>query len=99
VKTVSLADALRSGKDFRYRLTPDQAWMKGYKNCNWTVEAILHAECQIIEEPREFWIWNYNNGNYSLIVYATKDDCIKDRKALGDYSDEYRPVKFREVID
>lgn len=100
MKTVSLAEALASGK--KIRIKRNDKWLEVFQplaSDSFTMDQILHAECQIIEEPREFWIWDYNNGNYSLIIYATKEECIKDRKRLGDYSDEGRPVKFREVLD
>jgi len=99
VKTVSLAEALRSGKDFVLRF-PDSnietKYHKSDKSDGWTTEAILHAECQIIEEPREIWVWEYDDGAMSGFAYKTKDDCktcTPSPYKLG------RPVKFREVCD
>lgn len=96
MKTVSLADALRSGKRFRYRVSKDVAWIYFMKDFGpaFSVDEILHAECQIIEEPREVWVWQYLSGNLDTRFYIEKAGCEFNGNGWGG-----RPVKFREVLE
>lgn len=58
MKTVSLAEALKSGKSFRYRLdTTEWKTFQFGSGKEFTPNEILAAECQIIEEPIERWAW------------------------------------------
>lgn len=99
MKTVSLAEALRSGKNFQINA-------KGFspgkiinvkndftKSVVWSTETILTAECQIIEEPREIWVWDFGSRFGSLL--AENKDRIFDLYG----GNTGRPVKFREVCD
>ena len=94
MKTVSLAEALRSGKKFRYKMMPEDQWCDGDKDCAWSSDAILHAKCQIIEEPREIWIWENSGGFLVSVINQNIDEC-KNAWAAA----KGRPVKFREVCD
>lgn len=99
MKTITLAEALRSGKDF-FMSYPGMKEEAKYskdkiKEYEFSAEAILHAECQIIEEPREIWVWEYSiTGNLGGSFFKDKNNCIK----YGDGT-VGRPVKFREVLD
>lgn len=94
MKTVSLAEALRSGKRYKYRIRSNLPWLDSKEApSDWSADAILHAECQIIEEPREIWVWEYSiTGN--LKHRDSEEECKRvNREFKG------RPVKFREVTD
>lgn len=94
MKTVSLAEALKSGKKFRYRESASDHWCSDYVERNaWTENEILHAECQIIEEPREIWAIKFDDGEWSFYAYPTQEQAISWCNGNG------RPVKFREVCD
>lgn len=95
MKTVSLVEALASGKKFRFKMPKEETWMtvSNGVETSWSKAAILHAECQIIEEPREIWVWEYSiTGN--LKHHDSEEECKRvNREFKG------RPVKFREVTD
>lgn len=96
MKTVSLAEALRSGKRYKYRIRSNLPWLDSKEApSDWSADAILHAECQIIEEPREIWVWEYSiTGNLTYEHHDSEEECKRvNREFKG------RPVKFREVTD
>lgn len=93
MKTVSLAEALRSGKKFRYKLHTEKFYIPD-ENQEWSADAIIHAECQIIEKSREIWVWQYPSGNLDSRFYTEKAGCEFNGNGWGG-----RPVKFREVLD
>lgn len=99
MKTVSLVEALASGKKFKWRPRPDFAWSQDVSPRDlqqWTTNEILHAECQIIEEPREKWYWEDSRGEIISLPKNSKEELMRE------YKEAYpggRPVKFREVCD
>ena len=95
MKTLTLADALRSGKDFTTKMNGTSVNWKCdmAKHIGWSANEILHAECQIIEEPIERWAWIDMSGEVTG-WYKTEDHCMGYWKGCAG-----RPVKFREVCD
>lgn len=95
MKTVSLVEALASGKKFAFRIgsTDSFTGFHDWRTSTWTAFQILHAECQIIEEPKEIWVWRYDSGDLCDHNFPTEDECLKRSPHWG------RPVKFREVCD
>lgn len=97
MKTVSLAEALRSGKRYKYRIRSNLPWLDSKEApSDWSADAILHAECQIIEEPREKWYWEDSRGEIISLPKNSKEELMRE------YKEAYpggRPVKFREVLD
>ena len=97
MKTVSLSEALKLGNKFRWVVNKqgEDPWTgiytPGESNHSWSSEAILHAECQIIEEPREIWVGE-DNG---ILHYYSHEDKFK----LQQIYPNLKPVKFREVMD
>lgn len=96
MKTVSLVEALASGKKFRFKMPKENTWVpvNGEACTSWSKAAIIHAECQIIEKSREIWVWQYPSGNLDSRFYTEKAGCEFNGNGWGG-----RPVKFREVLD
>jgi len=94
-KYVSLADALKSGKNFAYRI-PGGIWMEHRNNVskNFSPMEIVHAECELEYAPREIWIWQFNNREFDSSFYGIKDDCAERNKGWAG-----KPIKFREVLE
>lgn len=99
MKTVSLTEALKSGKKFRWRI-PGQAQINYFdpkqliENTIWSKDVIINAECIIEQGPREIWLWKFDDGALGSIHKKTEEEL--KRYYLHD---EGKPVKFREVID
>lgn len=98
MKTVSLTEALRSGKKWKYRGCNGRWYAPSNEALSndfaWATHDILTLECQIEQEPRVIWVNEYKNDLGSS-VYETKEDAMY----LVDTDNYIRTVKFVEALD
>jgi len=64
----------------------------------WTVKSVLNTDKQlrIKPEPREFWMFEYNDGGTSFACWDTKTDCLATIFSSGLVS-QGKPIKVRVV--